>query len=89
MRWFTEAGDQAAAARTLNGMCQLLMQEGEYAQALERGTQALELRRAIGDPDQIAHSEQTIGSVYARLGRYRDMAAQLRRAAVPPLPRVG
>jgi tetratricopeptide (TPR) repeat protein len=72
LRWFTEAGDQAPAARALNGMCQLLMQDGEYAQALERGTQALELRRAVGDPDQIAHSEQTIGSVYARLGRHDE-----------------
>jgi tetratricopeptide (TPR) repeat protein len=80
LRWFTEAGDQAWAALTLNGMSQLLLQDGEYAQALERETQALELRRVVGDPDQIAHSEQTIGSVYARLGRHDEAVRHCQRS---------
>jgi tetratricopeptide (TPR) repeat protein len=75
LQWFTKAGDQPRAARTLNGMAQLLMQEGEYLAALDRETEALALRRAVGDPDEIAHSEQTLGSIYARLGRH-DEAVQ-------------
>jgi tetratricopeptide (TPR) repeat protein len=80
LRWFTEAGDQAWAARTLNGMSQLLLQDGEYARALERETQALELRRVVGDPDQIAHSEQTLGSIYARLGRHDEAVGHCQRS---------
>jgi tetratricopeptide (TPR) repeat protein len=75
LQWFTKAGDQPRAARTLNGMAQLLMQDGEYPAALDREAEALALRRAVGDPDEIAHSEQTLGSIYARLGR-RDEAVQ-------------
>jgi tetratricopeptide (TPR) repeat protein len=75
LQWFTEADDQPRAARTLNGMAQLLMQDGEYAAALDRETEALALRRAVGDPDEIAHSEQTLGSIYARLGSH-DEAVQ-------------
>jgi tetratricopeptide (TPR) repeat protein len=72
LQWFTKAGDRPRAARTLNGMAQLLMQEGEYSRALDREQEALELRRAVGDPDEIAHSEQTIGSICARLGRHDE-----------------
>jgi tetratricopeptide (TPR) repeat protein len=72
LQWFTKAGDRLRAARTLNGMAQLLMQEGEYRRALDREQEALELRRAVGDPDEIAHSEQTIGSICARLGRHDE-----------------
>jgi tetratricopeptide (TPR) repeat protein len=72
LQWFTTAGDQPRAARTLDGMAQLLMQDGDYARALDREQQALDLRRAVGDPDEIAHSEQTIGSIYARLGRHDE-----------------
>jgi tetratricopeptide (TPR) repeat protein len=70
---FTRAGDQASAARTLNGMAQLLMQQGEYLRALEREKEALRLRLAAGDPDAIAHSEETMGEIYSRLGEY-DLA---------------
>jgi tetratricopeptide (TPR) repeat protein len=72
LQWFSKAGDQPRAARTLNGMAQLLMQDGEYSKALDREKEALELRRAVGDPDEIAHSEQTIGSIYARLGHHDE-----------------
>jgi tetratricopeptide (TPR) repeat protein len=72
LQWFTKAGDRLRAARTLNGMAQLLMQDGEYPKALDREKEALELRRAVGDPDEIAHSEQTIGSIYVGLGRYDE-----------------
>ena len=75
LQCFTTAGDQPRAARTLDGMAQLLIQDGEYPRALERENEALELRLAVGDPDEIAHSEQTIGSIYARLGRH-DEAVQ-------------
>jgi len=74
LQWFTTAGDQPRAARTLDGMAQLFIQDGEYPRALERENEALELRRAVGDPDEIAHSEQTIGSIYARLGRHDEAA---------------
>jgi len=70
---FTRAGDQASAARTLNGMAQLLMQQGEYLRALDREKEALRLRLALGDQDAIAHSEDTIASIYSRLGEY-DLA---------------
>jgi tetratricopeptide (TPR) repeat protein len=70
---FTKAGDQASAARTLNGMAQLLMQQGEYPRALDREKEALRLRLALGDRDAVAHSEDTIGSIYSRLGEY-DLA---------------
>jgi tetratricopeptide (TPR) repeat protein len=70
---FSQAGDQASTARTLNGMAQLLMQQGEYPGALERESEALRLRLAIGDQDAIAHSEDTIGEIYSRLGKY-DLA---------------
>jgi len=75
LQCFTTAGDQPRAARTLDGMAQLLIQDGEYPSALERENEALELRLAVGDPDEIAHSEQTVGSIYARLGRH-DEAVQ-------------
>jgi tetratricopeptide (TPR) repeat protein len=80
LRWFTTAGDQPRAARTLNGMAQLLMQDGEYAAALDRETEALALRRAVGDPDEIAHSEQTLGSIYARLGRHDEAVQHCQRS---------
>jgi tetratricopeptide (TPR) repeat protein len=80
LRWFTKADDQAAAARTMNGMAQLLIQEGKYAQALEREVEALELRRAIGDPGEIAHSEQTLGSIYAWLGRHDEAVQHCQRS---------
>jgi tetratricopeptide (TPR) repeat protein len=70
---FTTAGDQASAARTLNGMAQLLMQQGEYPGALDREKEALRLRLALGDQNAIAHSEETIASIYSRLGEY-DLA---------------
>lgn len=72
LQWFTKAGDQPRAARSLDGMAQLLMQDGDYLRALDREQEALDLRRAVGDPDEIAHSEQTIGSIYARLGRHDE-----------------
>jgi tetratricopeptide (TPR) repeat protein len=80
LQWFTEAGDQPRAAQTLNGMAQLLMQDGEYPAALDRETDALELRRAVGDPDEIAHSEQTLGSIYARLGRHDEAVRHCQRS---------
>ena len=73
LQCFTTAGDQAGAARTLNGMAQLLVQQGEYHGALEREKEALRLRLAVGDRDAIAHSEETIGSIYSSLGDY-DLA---------------
>jgi tetratricopeptide (TPR) repeat protein len=78
--WFTKADDQASAARTINGMAQLLIQEGKYAQALEREREALELRTALGDPDEIAHSEQTMGSVYSSLGRHEEAVRHCQRS---------
>ena len=80
LQWFTTAGDQPRAARTLNGMAQLLMQDGEYAAALGRETEALALRRAVGDPDEIAHSEQTLGSIYARLGSHDEAVQHCQRS---------
>jgi tetratricopeptide (TPR) repeat protein len=80
LQWFTKAGDQPRAARTLNGMAQLLMQEGEYAAALDRETEALALRRAVGDPDEIAHSEQTLGAIYARLGSHDEAVQHCQRS---------
>jgi tetratricopeptide (TPR) repeat protein len=72
---FNRAGDQAAAAATLNGMSQLFMQQGDYPRALDSEQEALRLRLALGDRDAIAHSEDTIGSIYSRLGQY-DLALQ-------------
>jgi tetratricopeptide (TPR) repeat protein len=80
LQWFTKAGDQPRAARTLNGMAQLLMQDGDYPAALERETEALALRRAVGDPEEIAHSEQTLGSIYARLGRQDEAVRHCQRS---------
>jgi tetratricopeptide (TPR) repeat protein len=80
LRWFTKADNKAFAARTINGMAQLLIQDGKYTQALERETEALELRRAIGDPDEIAHSEQTMGSIYASLGRHDEAVRHCQRS---------
>ena len=80
LQWFTRAGDRAAAARTLNGMAQLLVQDGEYLRALEREQEALELRRTVGDPDEIAHSEETIGSIYSRLGRHEEAVRHCQRS---------
>jgi tetratricopeptide (TPR) repeat protein len=80
LRWFTKADDQAAAARAVNGMSQLLLQDGKYTQALERETEALELRRALGDPNAIAHSEQTMGDIYARLGRHDEAVRHCQRS---------
>ena len=73
LRCFTTAGDQAGAARTLNGIAQFLVVQGEYHGALEREKEALRLRLAVGDRGAIAHSEGTIGSIYSRLGEY-DLA---------------
>ncbi len=56
--------------RPLNGMAQLSMQQGEYSRALEREEEALRLRLALGDQDAVAHSEETIGAIYSRLGEY-------------------
>ncbi|HTU75265.1 MAG TPA: tetratricopeptide repeat protein [Trebonia sp.] len=70
---FERAGDQAAAAATLNGMAQLFMQQGEYPRALDREEEALRLRLAVGDREAVAHSEETIASIYSRLGDY-DLA---------------
>jgi len=78
--FFTRAGDQAAAARALNGMAQRLIQDGEYPRALERETEALELRRGVGEPDPIAHSEQTLGFICARLGRHEEAVRHCQRA---------
>ncbi|HEY0932350.1 MAG TPA: tetratricopeptide repeat protein [Trebonia sp.] len=80
LRWFTRSGDRAAAARTLNAMAQLLVQDGEYLRALEREKEALELRRTVGDPDEIAHSEETIGSIYHRLGRHGEAVRHCQRS---------
>jgi tetratricopeptide (TPR) repeat protein len=73
LRGFTSAGDQAAGARTLNGMAQVLIQRGEYARARDLEQEALSLRLAVGEPDEIAHSEETLGSIYSRLGDH-DLA---------------
>lgn len=80
LRCFTAAGDQAAAARTLNGMAQLLMQQGDYRCALERGKEALRLRQAVGGPDELAHSEETIGAIYSRLGDYDQAVRHCQRS---------
>jgi tetratricopeptide (TPR) repeat protein len=80
LQWFTKAGDLVQAALALNGMAQLLMQDGDYQRALEREKEALDLRRAVGDPGEIAHSEQTIGSIYARLGRHDDAIRHCQRS---------
>jgi tetratricopeptide (TPR) repeat protein len=73
LRHFNGAGNQAAAAATLNGMAQLFIQQGDYARALDREEEALRLRLALGDRNAIAHSEDTIGTIYSRLGQY-DLA---------------
>jgi len=70
---FRRAPDEAAAAATLNGMAQLLMQQGDYPQALDREGEALRLRLTLGDREAVAHSEETIASIYSRLGEY-DLA---------------
>jgi tetratricopeptide (TPR) repeat protein len=75
LQWFTKAGDQVATAKALDGMAQLLAQQGEYVGALERAKEALSLRRALGVPAEIAHAEQTIGFIYAQLGQH-DLAIQ-------------
>jgi tetratricopeptide (TPR) repeat protein len=74
-RWYAEAGDQVGTANTLDGMAQLLLQQGEYVTALDRAKDALALENTIGEPGRIAHAEETIGSIYARLGQH-DMAIQ-------------
>lgn len=78
--WFAKAGDQVGAAASLDGLAQLLMQEGDYPQALERAKEALEIRRVIGLPDGIAHSEHTLGMICARLGRHDEAARHCQRS---------
>jgi tetratricopeptide (TPR) repeat protein len=80
LEWFTKAGDQAGAAAAFDGLAQLLMQEGEYLQALAPEKEALELRRVVGDPSGIAHSEQTMASICARLGRHDEAVRHCQRA---------
>jgi len=80
LQWFTKADDQAGAARAVNGMAQLLIQGGQYEQALERASEALELCRALGDQDQIAHSEGTLGSIHSHLGRHDEAVRHTQRS---------
>jgi tetratricopeptide (TPR) repeat protein len=75
LHWYTKAGDQAATAKTLDGMAQLLLQQGEYVTALQRAKEALSLRSVLGALAPIAHAEETIGSIYARLGQH-DLAIE-------------
>jgi tetratricopeptide (TPR) repeat protein len=70
LEYFTTAGEDAAAAATLNGMAQLFMQQGDYPGALDRAEEALRLRLKLGDRGAVAHSEETIGSIFSRLGDY-------------------
>lgn len=77
---FAALGDRAAQAMAQNGLSQLLEQQGQYAQALEREKEVLRLRLHLGNRTEIAHSEQTIGSIYARLGQYDAALRHSRRA---------
>jgi tetratricopeptide (TPR) repeat protein len=86
---FAALGDQAAQAMAQNGLSQLLEQQGQYAEALAREKEVLRLRLDLGNRTEIAHSEQTIGSIYARLGKYDEALLHCsphwprRRAASP------
>ena len=71
VEYFAALGDRAAQAMAQNGQSQLLEQQGQYAQALEHEQEVLRLLRGLGNrPQQVAFSEKTIGSIYARLGQY-------------------
>jgi predicted ATPase/DNA-binding NtrC family response regulator len=72
-----DAGHDAPAerARTLNGAGNLARDVGDYRGAAKYHTEALELRRRIGDSREIARSLNNLGVIAHDQARYADAVA--------------
>ena len=73
----TEAGHDAPAARAgaLNGAGNLARDVGDYARGAAHHTEALGLRRQIGDPRDIARSLNNLGVIAHDRARYAEAEA--------------
>jgi non-specific serine/threonine protein kinase len=67
-------------ARALNGAGNLARDVGDYRRAAQYHTEALELRRGIGDPREIARSLNNLGVIAHDQARYADAEAFFREA---------
>jgi CHAT domain-containing protein len=72
--------DRRTIAVTLNNIAEIYADLGNYRKALEIHTEALQLRRAVGDTDGEANTLNHLGAVVAKLGDQDKARGHFERA---------
>ncbi|MDJ0753356.1 MAG: tetratricopeptide repeat protein [Ardenticatenaceae bacterium] len=65
-------GDRRGIANTLNYLCDVAYEQGEYADAQQFATRSLAIHEGLGNTIGMAHSLNHLGQVAGTIGRYRD-----------------
>jgi len=77
---FRATGDLAGQGLALYGRARVLQQQGRHAEALPVARESLLLRAEHASPAAVATTENTLGSICARLGLYADAVEHCQRA---------
>lgn len=65
-------GDRRGIANTLNYLCDVAYEQGEYAEAQQFATRSLAIHQGLGNTIGMAHSLNHLGQVAGTIGRYRE-----------------
>jgi tetratricopeptide (TPR) repeat protein len=77
---FRATDDKAGQGLALYGRARALQQQGRHAEALPAAREALLLRAEHASPAAVATTENTLGSICARLGLYTEAIEHCQRA---------
>ena len=77
---FKATGDRAGQGLALYGRARALQQQGRHAEALPAAREALLLRAEHASSAAVATTENTLGSICARLGLYSEAIEHCQRA---------
>ncbi|MBK8430969.1 MAG: tetratricopeptide repeat protein [Chloroflexi bacterium] len=75
-----QIGDQRGVASTLNYLCDLAYERGDYEEARQHAERSLALHRALGEAKGTAHSLNHLGQVAGTLGQYEEARAYYRES---------
>lgn len=73
-------GDEAGAADSLGELGKLLMDAGQYTEAIAAFNETLEIDRRLGNPVEVAIDLEFLGIVHERQGEYRAALEKYRQA---------
>ncbi len=75
-----QAGDRVRASNTLHNLSTYYYRQGNYAESINAGEKAVEMRTAINNQNGVAQSLVQAAASYAELGRYTEAKSRYERA---------